>query len=302
MTEPADVTGLDADEAIEAIETAREEVMLDPYRSGQTIELQAGSELWVTGDLHDHRGNFRKLLAAADLANNPRRHLLLHELIHGSYFDESGAEDSWKMLYQACVLKADFPEQVHFVLANHDLAQIHGEGISKAGLNVCEAFTKALKRDFKSRYSTVEMAITEFYLALPLAVRTPGGTFVCHSLPTDQQLGDFDFTVFERETLSNADYKRKDGPVYQLIWGRNISPESAERFAEHVNAQVLITGHQPQDNGFAVNGDKHLIVASDHNQGMFLPLSTDETYTMDTLTDRLRRFVAVDPDDPSTFE
>src|SRR5262249_14055881 len=148
-----------------------------------------------TGDIHDHRTNFRKLIAAADLENNPQRHLILHELIHGDHFDANGAEDSWNMLYQAADLKCKFTNQVHFLLANHDLAQIHGEGIMKAGLSVCEAFYKGLKRDFPNDYHKVNIAVTEFLLSLPLAIRCENGLFFCHSLPGDDQLETFDFTV-----------------------------------------------------------------------------------------------------------
>ena len=115
---------------------------LSSLRKEQVVKLPAG-EVWIAGDIHDHRNNFRKLIAAADLGNNPQRHLILQELIHGDHYDEKGAEDSWEMLYKAAELKCDFPQQVHFLFANHDLAQIHGEGIMKAGLSVCEAFTPA---------------------------------------------------------------------------------------------------------------------------------------------------------------
>src|SRR5437868_12938418 len=139
----------------------------------------------MTGDLHDHRRNYEKVVRHAALDENPQRHLVLHELIHGDRFDATGAEGSWHMLFQAAELKCDFPEQVHFLLANHDLAQIHGEGIMKAGLSVCEAFTKGVKKTFEGRHNVVTMAISEFLLSLPLAVRTESGIFCCHSLPTD---------------------------------------------------------------------------------------------------------------------
>ena len=301
MTQLADVNDVSAEEVVEAFDTAREETQLDPYREGQTVKLAGEGELWLTGDLHDHRTNFRKLVQAADLPNNPRRHLLLHELIHGSYSDETGAEDSWKMLYQAAVLKADYPEQVHFILANHDLAQIHGEGIMKGGVSVCEAFTKALKRDFGPSRGMVDSALTEFYVSLPLAVTTPGGLFVCHSLPKDEQLEEFDYEVFDRDRLTGPDYKRKTGPAYQLIWGRGFSAETAATFADKVGAKIVVTGHQPQENGFLVNGDRHLILASDHNQGVFLPIDLQSGYDMPDLVARIKRFLTVDPENPSTF-
>jgi hypothetical protein len=66
-----------------------------------------------------------------------------------------------------------------------------------------------------------------------------------------------------------------------------------EEFANKVGAKIVITGHQPQEMGYAINGDRHLIVASDHNQGVFLPLKLDEQYDMESLTRRLKKFVAL---------
>src|SRR5205085_4911473 len=61
---------------------------------------------------------------AADLENHPHRHLVLQELIHGEHFDADGSEESWSLLHRAAELKSDYSDQVHFLLANHDLAQI----------------------------------------------------------------------------------------------------------------------------------------------------------------------------------
>ncbi|MCS7032675.1 MAG: hypothetical protein NZ561_01625 [Phycisphaerae bacterium] len=281
---------IDALTAIENFSAATDENKLSSLRKHQVVHLPPDSEVWMTGDLHDHRTNFAKLVANARLAENPQRHLVLHELIHGDHFDADGAEDSWITLHNAAELKAQHPNQVHFLLANHDLAQIHGEGIMKSGLSVCEAFYKGLKRDFPNDYHKVNIAITEFLLSLPLAIRCPNGLFFCHSLPTDEQIRSFDFTVFDRE-LTGADYKRRTGPVYQLIWGRNVSPAGAEEFATRVGATLIVTGHQPQEMGYAINGTKHLIIASDHNQGVLLMLSTSEEYDLDRVLGQMRKFV-----------
>ena len=280
-------------EVTETFDAAAEENRLSILRHEQTVVLPATGEVWMTGDIHDNRTNFAKLLRAADLANNPDRHLILHELIHGDHYDHNGADDSWQTLYKAAELKSAFPRQVHFLLANHDLAQIQGEGIMKAGLSVCEAFTAGVKRDFAAGGDAVSFSISEFLLSLPLAVRCPHGLFFCHSLPTDSQIAGFDFTIFDR-ALTGRDYLRKTGPVYQLIWGRNMSPATAAKFAEQVDAKILITGHQPQDTGYATNGDHHLILASEHNQGVFLPLELDKPYEMPELVNRIRKFVALD--------
>jgi len=282
-----------AEQAIETFGTASEENNRDHFRNEQVIELPAEGEVWMTGDIHDHRRNFEKLIRYADLGNNPQRHLILHELIHGEHYDADGVEDSWKTLFQAATLKCDYPDQVHFLLANHDLAQIHGEGIMKDGQSVCEAFTAGLKRDFGSPYHRVNVAISEFFLSLPLGIRCANGMFFCHSMPTDAQMDAFDFSIFDRP-LSGADYKRRVGPVYQLIWGRNITPAGVDKFLEKVGATMVITGHQPQDNGFLVNGEKHLIIASNHNQGVFLPIELQYTYTMDQLVESLQKFVGLE--------
>ena len=284
---------LSVEEAIETFGTAAEENQLSPLRDQQVVLLPAEGEVWMTGDIHDNRRNFDKLLYYADLANNPQRHLVLHELIHGDHFDEKGREGSWVTLLKAAELKCSFPGQVHFMLANHDLAQIHGEGIMKHGLSVCEAFTAGLKRDFGSPYHRVNVALSEFLLSLPLAIRTTTGLFFCHSMPRDDQMETFDFSLFDRP-LTGEDYKRRTGPVYQLIWGRGVTPPGVDQFLAKVEAEMIITGHQPQDSGYLVNGERHLIIASEHNQGVFLPLDLSATYTMDDLVNGLQKFVALE--------
>src|SRR5688572_7268011 len=284
-----------SDQVVETLGAAADENKMSALRQEQVVHLPEERELWMPGDIHDHRRNFEKLLRAVDLGNNPQRHLVLHELIHGDRFDADGAEESWFTLYQAAELKCDFPEQVHFLLANHDLAQIHGKGIMKAGLSVCEAFTKGIRKAFGDQRNVVNVAVTEFLLSLPLAVRAPNGIFCCHSLPTNDQIDAFDFSIFDRP-LEGKDYAPKTGPVYQLIWGRAMSPETVDKFLAAINADLVITGHQPQEMGYAVNGDKHLIIASDHNQGVFLPIDLSQKYDINELVGRLTKFVALDLD------
>jgi hypothetical protein len=280
---------------VETFQIASDENHSSPLRQANTIYLPPQGELWMTGDIHDHRRNYEKLIRAADLGNNPNRHLVLHELIHGDRFDADGAEDSWELLFKSAELKCDHPEQVHFLLANHDLAQIHGEGIMKAGLSVCEAFTAGVKKAFAGDTDRVDAAIKDFLLSFPLAVRAPNGIFCCHSLPTDAQIDSFDYSVFDR-ALESRDYSRRMGAVYQLIWGRHMSADTATKFADAVSARIVITGHQPQEAGYLVNGDRHLILASDHNQGVFLPMDLSESYDMEMLVGRLQKYVSLSLD------
>jgi len=57
---------------------------------------------------------------------------------------------------------------------------------------------------------------------------------------------------------------------------------------------LLITGHQPQEAGYATVGDRMIILASDHNQGVFLPLSLEQAYDLESAASRIQKFVALD--------
>jgi hypothetical protein len=163
----------------------------------------------------------------------------------------------------------------------------------KAGQSVCEAFNAGVKRDFKAQRGTVQATITEFLLSLPLAIQCPNGMFFCHSLPAETELAGFDFGVFDRP-IAGDDLKRRTGAVYQLVWGRRISADGAAMFADRVGAKILVTGHQPQETGFLPNGERHLIIASEHNQGVFLPLDLTADYDMGKVVRSLRKFVSLD--------
>jgi hypothetical protein len=281
------------DQATDTFGWATEGNLNSPLREHQIVLLPGEGEVWLVGDVHDHRRNFEKAVRSADLANHPDRHVVLQELIHGDHFDDKGAEESWITLFRAAEWKAQFPNQVHFLLANHDLAQIHGKGIMKGSTSVCEAFNKGVKKAFGERAGRIQVAITEFLLSFPLAVRSPNGLFFCHSLPQDDQIEQFDYSVFGRELMAE-DYARRTGPVYQLIWGRGVTPPFVQQFAEAVGANILVTGHQPQDAGYLVNGYQHLIIASDHNQGVMLQTESSIIYDMSSLVGCLRKFVSID--------
>ena len=279
--------------------TATEENQLDPLRDQQVdhaarARARSGSPATSTTTA----ATSTRSSPPPTSGNNPQRHLILQELIHGDHFDDKGREGSWEMLYRAAELKCDFPSQVHFLFANHDLAQIHGEGIMKAGLSVCEAFNAGVKRDFGDRASTCNVAITEFLLSLPLAARTHDGLFFCHSMPTDEQMDD----VRLHDLRPPAHRRRLPPPQGPGLPAHLGPPHHARRRGEvprrTSTRSSIVTGHQPQETGYLVNGDQHLIIASDHNQGVFLPVDLSKPNTRWTSWWSLTKFVAVDlPDE-----
>ena len=133
-----------ADHVIETFEQAAEENLDEPLLRFQVINLPDHGELWMSGDLHDHRRNFDKLVRARPgqpprppphpARADPWRPLRCRRL-----------GEQLRMLFHAAELKCDFSNQVHF-LANHDVAQIHGEGIMKAGLASAKLSRPASRR------------------------------------------------------------------------------------------------------------------------------------------------------------
>src|SRR5258706_7933328 len=174
---------LSSDHVVETLGSASEENHIDPMRYSQVVNLPTEGEVWVAGDIHDYRRNFDKLMKAADLENHPHRHLVLQELIHGEHFDADGSEESWSLLHRAAELKSDYSDQVHFLLANHDLAQIHGKGIMKGSISVCEAFNKGVKKAFGSSAGVGEVGIHEFFVFLPLGDPLHNGMVFCSNFP-----------------------------------------------------------------------------------------------------------------------
>ena len=105
-------------EIIAAFERGARENRRDPFRDGNLIHLSPPGSVFMTGDLHGNDRNFDRLCRAAQLALHPRRHLILHELLHNTTNQSVDQCDSYLLLARAAQLKIDFPHQVHFLLSN----------------------------------------------------------------------------------------------------------------------------------------------------------------------------------------
>ncbi|HUU60246.1 MAG TPA: metallophosphoesterase, partial [Phycisphaerae bacterium] len=110
----------------------------DPHREGNVVVLEGGCEVLVTGDIHGNRTALAKVIAVAQLDGHPQRRLILQEIIHGPVDPRSGHDRSIDLLLRSARLKIAHPEQVFFILGNHDIAQVSGGEITKDGRRVCE--------------------------------------------------------------------------------------------------------------------------------------------------------------------
>ena len=257
----------------------------DKCRRGNLICLPAAGSLIVTGDLHGHRRNFERIVAFADLTNNPDRHIALQEIIHGGPEDSHGGCLSYKLLFDVVRYKLSFPDRVHIIMGNHDTAFISNSEVMKDGREMNRAMRLALDREFGQTGTNIELAIRQSLFSQPLAVRCDNRVWVSHSLPGDRFVEKFDPKVLDRQLKIN-DVVRP-GSVYLLTWGRKHSQVLLDNMAKLFDTDIFILGHQPQEQGWCQAGKNLIIVASNHNHGCLLLTDLAKSYTVEQLTESI---------------
>ncbi len=282
----------DAGQACALLTEAAGLIREDPLRRGSTLRFGGAGQLVVTGDMHGNLANFAKLRKYCSLDRNPARFVVLHELIHAEISPASPLDLSIDLLLAAVQWKCQHPDNVFFLQSNHELAQLRNQEITKAGRSVLYDFEQGVAHRFgASGAGKVLGAINDYIAALPLAVRTASGVFVCHSLPDPLLIPTFDVDLFDREP-TEADLA-PGGHGYALVWGRFHSSQSVATFAARVGAEHFVVGHTPQDTGYRVTGQM-IILSSEHNHGTFLPIDLARAYTTAQLEASIRKFVSVE--------
>ncbi|MEO0513275.1 MAG: hypothetical protein AAF108_10330 [Planctomycetota bacterium] len=239
------------------------------------------TRLVATGDLHDNPHHFGLLLQAAGLVDRPvdgtgepRSHLTLHEIIHSDRLIMD-MDFSFRALARVAALKAEHPELVHCLLANHEIAQMLGSAILKNGVRCVEAFNDAIDHAFGEDGPHVRDAVTVFVRSMPLALRvhtdTAGDLLCCHSLPGPAAMGKFDAGILARE-LTNGDYVPRQGSAHLMVWGRGYDHEQLEDLVERWGVNAFILGHEHAEHGSLVVPPNALVLNSDHQRGVYLPI------------------------------
>jgi len=253
----------------------------DPFRIGNLLQLPESGTVIVTGDLHGHRRNFERIVAYADLANHPDRHVVLHEIIHGGPEDMHGGCLSYKLLFDVIRYKLAFPDRVHTIMGNHDTAFINNSEVMKNGKEMNRAMRAALEREYHQAGDDIILAIRQFLFSQPLAVKCPNRIWISHSLPADRWVDKFDPEIINKP-LKISDIVRP-GSAYLLTWGRKHSQALLDKMAQIFDVDIFILGHQPQPEGWARTGRNLLILASDHNHGTLLPIDLGRPYSIEQL-------------------
>ena len=264
----------------------------DPRRGDNVVSLPAGSEVIACGDIHGHRANLNRIIAYADLPARPERQLVLQEIVHGPPDQRTGHDRSVDVLLRAARLKIAQPGQVTFLLGNHDIAQASGNEITKAGRGVCESFILGVRFAVgPDAADEVLEAVKAFLLSLPLAARCPGGTLLCHTLPTPQRMAlageDIPAGAYTPESI------HRGGPVYEWTWGRKQTPEQIDRLAEHLGVSYFVLAHQHIPTGHEVLSPRAILLTSEHDRGAILQFSADTALTEQTALAALKPIAAL---------
>ncbi len=261
-----------------------------PGRTGNLVELtqELADEVMITGDLHGHRRNFNLIKRAAALAQNPRRHLILQEVCHGGpTYPETGGCMSHTVLEDVARLKSEFPERVHFILGNHELAELADYPIQKNKQMLNLLFRHGLQQMYGPAAERVREAFSPFLRSSPLAVRLPHGVFVSHSIPEKCDTRRFDASIFSRE-LDEADFLERTG-IFELVWGRDYREENALAFAELVGARLLVNGHEPCQQGYGAPNSIQVIVDCCGASPAYLLLPTDRELSHAEIVERVQK-------------
>ena len=270
MTKVRPIDDQDAVAVVDRLSAAAAAMREAPNRRGSVSMIDGRGSLLFTGDLHDNPTNLSKVVRCSRIARETDAHIVLHELIHGERLQQ-GLDLSYRMLVKVASLVLEHPGRVHVLLANHELAQMEGHSVSKGGGCMTTLFDLGLRAVFEEEADLVASAIGEFVRALPLAARTENGVLCSHSLPGPMMMDRFDTGILDRE-LEADDYAPMEGSAWMMVWGRGHAESQVEMLAEEWGISLFCLGHAYVESGIGIGGPRTILLNSDHDQAMVLPI------------------------------
>ncbi|MGL4421533.1 MAG: metallophosphoesterase [Gemmataceae bacterium] len=263
-----------AERLLPLLHRAVELTRLTPGRAGHLVDLANPSDVLIIGDLHGHVPNFQSIWKRADLANHPRRHLVLQELIHGKFVYPTGGERSHQLVDLFAAIKCQYPDRVHYLPGNHELSQWTGRPILKGEANLSEEYARGVATAYGAATADVVEAYRELWKASPLALRTPNQVFISHTIVPGKQFSTFDPQQLELDEY-DPDSFLPGGVAYGMVWGRDTTPAHVVAFLRSVRCKWLITGHFPADDGFTIPNDFQLTLDCSANPGGYSLIPAD---------------------------
>lgn len=285
----------DPDRLLRTLYKAADAARMTPGRKGRFVQVQGAAEVLVAGDLHGHLGNFQAVYQAADLAKNPKRHLVLQEVVHGTAHYPNGGDKSHQLLDLFAALKCQFPGQVHMLLGNHELAQWTNRMVIKDDKDQNAVFREGVIEAYGPQKGPgIYDGYMRLFGVLPLALRTANRVFFSHSLPREKFLARFELRHLETDAFPPEDLT-VGGSVYELTWGRDTRAATCDAFLQKVDADWLVTGHIVCEKGFDRPNPKQLILDSADSPAAYALLPVDRPMTTELFDASVRVIPASGP-------
>ncbi|MCI0339990.1 MAG: metallophosphoesterase [Planctomycetales bacterium] len=268
------------------LRSATQANLSDKCRRGYEVVLPDEGDLVVIGDLHGHMENLRAAIAFAALDEHPDRHVVYQEVIHQLTI---GEDKSYQVLEEVAAQKARYPDRVHVILGNHDLAEWQGREIFKGGVVLNLVFRRGILNAYGDEEGALmHAAYKEFIATMPIAVRACGGTvLVVHTTPEKRHLSEMSAELLRKPP--DAKDWAKGGWVEHLVWGRDFTPETADEFAKRMEAEHFVVGHTPQKDGSSAPNHRHVIIDCKDAKAAFIRIELARRYTHDELVACVRK-------------
>lgn len=257
----------------------------NPQRKGNVVHLDDTCGITLSGDLHGNRPGLNKIIRYANLDQDASSRLILQELVHGPP-DAAGQDRSIDLLLRAVRLMISHPQQVIFLMGNHDLAQAVGNEITKEGRGVVKEFSAGIRATYGADAQEVLDSIGEYFLSMPLAARSANGVWMSHSLPAPSRMSLAGLEILQRPYVPE-DYRRGGG-VYEWTWGRGHTSEQLEALAGQLQVGYFILGHRHSQQGCVPISPRGMTVASDHEHGCVVQFNADAPLTGESVMQHVK--------------
>ena len=241
----------------------------------------------ITGDLHGHRRNFNLICRLAALDRHPRRHLILQEVCHGGpTYPQNGGCMSHAMLEDVAGLIKKYPNRVHFILGNHELAELTDYPIQKNKQMLNLLFRLGLQQMYGPAADNVREAFRAFCGVVRWQCVCPAG---CSS-PTRCRRTSI-------RGVSTGYFPSRVGPLRVFRAGRFLPTRLGARLPRGERPCIrrtgrhagLITGHEPCNEGFQSPNSMQIILDCCGEQAGYLVLPMDGELSQAEIVRRIRK-------------
>ena len=92
-------------------------------------------------------------------------------------------------------------------------------------------------------------------------------------------MGRFDPSILDRE-LTPDDYQPRVGSAHLMVWGRGYDHDQLEDLTERWGVNLFILGHEHAPNGYTVVNPNTIVLNTDHERAVYLPIDLDDEPTV----------------------